>query len=121
MEIKKRPLALCDTACSHSWVDTSPAENFSVNGTPVKIILDGINFSETVDTEQVAVHITSDSNPDFSIDFSPYVKNDRSVGSDRIDIATLKQMFPHLEPIKPMFYWHFDVQIILGQDAFRAI
>ena len=49
------------------------------------------------------------------------MKNDLSVGSDRIDIATLKQKFQHLEPIKPTFYSYCVVQIILGQDAFRAI
>ena len=116
-----RSLALCDTACSHSWVDKSLAESLSLNGAPVKIIPNGINFSETVDTEQVAAQIISVINPDFSIDISPYVKNDLSVGSDRIDITTLKQKFPHLEPIKPMVYSYSDVQIISGQDAFRAI
>ena len=118
---RKRALALCDTACSHSWVDKSVAESLSLNGAPVKPTLNGINSSETVDTEEVAVQITSDSNPDFSIDISPYVKNDLSVGSDRIDIATLKRKFPHLEPINFMIYSYSDVQIILGQDAFRAI
>ena len=82
----------------------SLTEGLSLNGAPVKIILNGINSSETVDTEQVAVQITSDSNPDFSIDISPYVKNDLSVGSSRIDTATLKRKFPQLEPIKPMIY-----------------
>ena len=59
---------------SHSWADKSLAESLSLNGAPVKKILNGINSSETVDTEQVAVQITSDSHPDFSIDISPYVK-----------------------------------------------
>ena len=36
---RKRALALCDTACSHSWVDKSLAESLSLNGAPVKITL----------------------------------------------------------------------------------
>ena len=46
-------LALCDSACSHSWVSRSLADKLRVKGSATKLTVHGINSQQVVDTETV--------------------------------------------------------------------
>ena len=56
-----------------------------------------------------------------SFAIKPYVRDDLQVGTDVIDVESLKTMYPHLEPIPLKKYSYADVDMILGQDVFHFI
>ena len=47
----RNPMALCDTACSHSWMTRNLADKLKVRGHPIKVTVNGINSQETVNSE----------------------------------------------------------------------
>ena len=122
-ERSERVLALCDSACSHSWISSRLADKLTVKGTPTKLTVHGINCHQVVNTQMVELKLTpvhsGGSCSSFAI--KPYVRDDLQVGTDVIDVESLKTMYPHLEPIPLKKYSYADVDMILGQDVFHFI
>ena len=71
-----------------------------------------------VELKLTPVH-SGDSCSSFAI--KTYVRDDLQVGTDVIDVESLKTMYPHLEPIPLKKYSYADVDMILGQDVFHFI
>ena len=122
-ERSERVLAFCDSACSHSWISSRLADKLTVKGTPTKLTVHGINCHQVVNTQMVELKLTpvhsGGSCSSFAI--KPYVRDDLQVGTDVIDVESLKTMYPHLEPIPLKKYSYADVDMILGQDVFHFI
>ena len=116
-------LALCDSACSHSWISANLATKLNVHGTPTKITVHGINSNQVVDTQLVELKLTPVHSGGSCSPFvvKPYVREDLKVGTDTIDVELLKTKFPHLQPISLKKYSYADVEVILGQDVFHSI
>ena len=119
----KKVLALCVSACSHTWISASLASKLKVQGTPMKLTVHGINSQQVVDTQMVELKLTpvhsGGSCSPFTI--KPYVRDNLSVGTDTIDVDRMKTKYPHLEPVPLHKYSYADVDMILGQDVFHFI
>ena len=84
--------------------------------------MNGINTQETINTEAVEVKVTPiGENTCSPFELLPYVKENLRVGSDKIDIVTLQDKYPHLSVLPPKSYDYANVEMILGQDAYHAI
>ena len=94
-------LALCDPACSHSWISEDLATKLNVKGVPTKLIVHRINSQHVFDTQSDELKLTPVlSGGSCSIfDVKPYVRKNLHVGSDVIDVDYLKKQYPHLEPV----------------------
>ena len=116
-------LALCDSACSHSWISRSLADKLQVKGSATKLTVHGINSQQLIDTETVELKLTPVHSGGSCSTFpvTPYVRDDLKVGNDIIDVDKLKTTYPHLEPIPLSKYIYSDVEMILGQDVFHCI
>ena len=116
-------LALCDSACSHSWISRNLAHKLRVEGSATKLTVHGINSQQVVDTETVEVKLmpvhSSGSCSTFHV--TPYVRDDLKVRNDIIDVDNSKKIYPHLEPIPLSTYSYSNVEMILGQDVFHCI
>ena len=125
LEVNERSLrtfALCDSACSHSWIAKDAASKLNVTGPRMKLTVNGINSTKAVETEKVDLTVRSiepSSHESFSI--SPYVKNEIDIGNETLDLKALKDKYPHLEPVPGEKIHYSDVKLILGQDAYEAI
>ena len=119
----EKVLALCDSACSHSWISANLAKKLNVNGKPTQLTVHGINSNQVVDTQMVELKLTPVHSGGSCSPFvvKPYVREDLSVGTDFIDVDFLKTKYPHLEPIALKKYSYADVEMILGQDVFHSI
>ena len=116
-------LALCDSACSHSWISRRLADKLQVKGSATKLTVHGINSQQLIDTETVELKLTPvhSGGSCSSFPVTPYVRDDLKVGNDIIDVDKLKTTYPHLEPIPLSKYSYSDVEMILGQDVFHCI
>ena len=47
---KTKVLALCDPACSHSWISNAAAERLKLKGKSLRLTVCGINTQQTIDT-----------------------------------------------------------------------
>ena len=107
----KKVLALCDSACSHTWISASLASKLKVQGTPIKLTVHGINSQQIVDTQMVELKLTpvhsGGSCSPFTI--KPYVRDNLSVGTDTIDVDRMKIKYPHLESVLLHKYSYADV------------
>ena len=94
-------LALCDSACSHSWISEDLATKLNVKGLPTKLTVHGINSQQVVDTQIVELKLTPvhSGGSCSTFDVKPYVRKNLHVGNDVIDVDQLKQQYPHLEPV----------------------
>ena len=119
----EKVLALCDSACSHSWISANLATKLNVHGTPTKLTVHGINSNQVVDTQLVELKLTPVHSGGSCSPFvvKPYVREDLKVGTDTIDVELLKTKYPHLQPISLKKYSYADVEMILGQDVFHSI
>ena len=120
----QKVLALCDSACSHSWISANLATKLNVHGTPTKLTVHGINSNQVVDTQLVElkmtpVHIGLLSNSPFVVKL--YVREDLKVGTDTIVVELMKSKYPHLQPNSLKKYSYADVEMILGEDVFHSI
>ena len=122
-EQSERVLALCDSSCSHSWISSRLAAKLNAKGTPTKLTVHGINSLQNVNTLMVELKLTPVNSGGSCSSFAikPYVRDDLQVGTDVIDVESLKTMYPHLEPIPSKKYSYADVDMILGQDVFHFI
>ena len=117
-------LALCDSACSHSWIaEDLLAAKLNVKGLPTKQTVHGINSQQVVDTQIVELKLTPvhSGGSCSTFDVKPYVRKNLHVGNDVIDVDQLKQQYPHSEPVALSKYSYGDVEMILGQDVFDSI
>ena len=119
----EKVLALCDSACSHSWISANLAKKLNVNGKPTKFTVHGIKSNQVVDTQMVELKLTPVHSGGSCSPFTvkPFVREDLSVETDITDVDMLKTMYPHLEPIALKKYSYTDVEMILGQDVFHSI
>ena len=115
-------LVMCDSCCTHSWVSAALAQRLNLTGQKLDILVNGFNSTESVPTQQVEVNVFAKfDHHEYSFRVTPFVKDSLSVGSETIDVTILQDRFPHLQPIKPIVYNYFDVEMIIGQDVFHAI
>ena len=119
----EKVLALCDSACSHSWISANLATKLNVHGTPTKLTVHGINSNQVVDTQLVELKLTPVHSGGSCSPFvvKPYIREDLKVGTDTIEVELLKTKYPHLQPISLKRYSYADVEMILGQDVFHSI
>ena len=54
----EKVMAICDSACSHSWISANLATKLNVHGTPTKLTVHGINSNQVVDTQLVELKST---------------------------------------------------------------
>ena len=116
-------MALCDSACSHSWISEDLATKLNVKGLPTKLTVHGINSQQVVDTQIVELKLTPvhSGGSCSTFDVKHYVRKNLHVGNDVIDVDQLKQQYPHLEPVALSKYSYGEVEMILGQDVFHSI
>ena len=114
--------ALCESACSHSWISGDLATKLNVKGLPTKLTVHGINAQQVVDNQSVELKLTPvhSGGSCSTFDVKPYVRKNLHVGIDVID-DQLKQQYPHLEPVALRKYSYGDVGMILVQDVFHSI
>ena len=115
-------LALCDPACSHSWIAASAAAILNLKGSPLKLTVCGINAKQVIDTliTDVTVKPLGDNTCE-SFDVSPYIRDTLNVGSDIINVPQLQETYPYLSVLDPVQYSYSNVEMILGQDVYHAI
>ena len=113
--------ALCDSACSHSWMTRKLAQDLKLEDRPICLTVNGINSQEVVNTKIVELNLSSLDGSRETYKLSPYLKDNINVDTDVIDNASLQSIYPHLAPLKAEKYSYSDVELILGQDAFQAI
>ncbi|XP_075250920.1 uncharacterized protein LOC142343117 [Convolutriloba macropyga] len=115
-------LALCDPACSHSWIAASAAARLNLKGSPLKLTVCGINAKQVIDTliTDVTVKPLGDNTCE-SFDVSPYIRDTLNVGSDIINVPQLQETYPYLSVLDPVQYSYSNVEMILGQDVYHAI
>ena len=116
-------LALCDSACSRSWISEDLATKLNVKCLPTKLTVDGINSQQVVDTQSVELELTPVhwGGSCSTFDVKPYIRRNLHVGNDVIDVEQLKQQYPHLEPVALSKYIYGDDKMILVQDVFHSI
>ena len=118
-----KKFALCESACSHSWISRRLVAKLQVKGSATKLTVHGINSKQLIDTERVELKLTpvhsGGSCKTFPV--TPYVRGVLKVGNDIIDADKLKTTYPNLEPIPLSKYSYADVEMILGQDVFHCI
>ena len=98
-------LVMCDSCCTHSWVSLGLAQRLNLTGQKLDILVNGFNLTESVPTQQVEVNVLAKfDHHEYSFRVTPFVRDSLSVGSETIDVTILQDRFPHLQPIKPIFY-----------------
>ena len=119
----EKVFALCDSACSHSWISAKLAKRLNVHGRPTKLTVHGINANQVIETQMVELKLTPVHSGGSCSSFAvkPYVRDNLNVGTDVIDVDFLRTKYPHLEPIPLKQYSYADVEMILGQDVFNFI
>ena len=114
-------LALCDTACSHTWMTRELAARLKLKGNPIKVTVNGINAQETVDTETIELKVSSLSGQDNEVyTLKPYVKQRINVGSDVIDVPALQRRYPHLAPLSSEPYSLRRCRVSSWSGRFRS-
>ena len=112
--------ALCDSACSHSWMTGKLTRDLKLEGRPICLTVNGINSQEVVITEMVELTLSKLHVSQETYKLSQYLKENINVGTNVIDIAYLQSIYPHLALLRAERYSYTDVKLILGQDAFQA-
>ena len=115
-------MALCDTGCTHSWITSRLANELKLEGEPTKLTVKGFNSKREIRTAQVNITLRSvdlKSSVEFTV--RPFTKDDLGVGTDEIDLESLKRKFPHLSVVPGNRISYSDVELILGQDIYEAI
>ena len=90
-------LALCNSACSHSWISEDLATKLNIKGLPTKLTVLGINSQQIIDIRIVELKLTlvHSSGSCSTFDVKTYVRKNLHVGNDVIDVDQLKQQYPH--------------------------
>ena len=115
-------LVLCDTACSNSWMSDSLGARLGLQGTALKLTVNGINKEELIDTKVFQLTVTPHKDLDFeAFTVRPYVRETLNVGSDIIDVKSMQETYPHLAVLDPVKYSYGNIEMIPGQDVYHAI
>ena len=85
--------ALCDSACTHSWMTRKLTQDLKLEGRPVCLTVNGINSQEIGSTEMVELSLSSLDGSRETYKLSSYLKDNINVGTDVIDIASLQSMW----------------------------
>ena len=93
----EKVLALCDSACRHSWNSVNLAKKLIVDGQPTKLTVHGIK-TQKVKLKFTPVPSDGSCSP---FDMKQSTREDLVFGTDFIDVDMLKTKYPHLEPIAP--------------------
>ena len=121
-DLDTKALVLCDTACSNSWVAGSLADRLGLHGKALKLSVKGFNTEEVVDTRVVEVTVKPREHQDFEpFTINSFVKEILNFGSDIISVQALQETYPHLAVLDPVTCSYKDIEMILGQDVYRAI
>ena len=96
----EKVLALCESACSHSWISERWANKLKVQGEPTKFTVHEINSHQVVSTEMVELKLTPvhSCGPCSPFTIKPNVRENLNVRTNTIDENYLKTEHPHLEP-----------------------
>ena len=93
-EQSERVLALCDSACSHSWISSRLADKLNAKDTLTKLTAHGINCHQLENTQMVELKLTPvhSGGSCSSIAIESYVRDDLQVGTAHwiISIPTAK-------------------------------
>ena len=115
-------LVLCDTACSNTWVSDSLAARLGLQGTALKLTVEGIKTEELIDTKVVQLTVTPHKDQDFeAFTVRPYVRETLNINSDIIDVKSMHETYPHLAVLDLVRYSYRNIEMILGQDVYHAI
>ena len=119
---KTKVFALCDPACSHSWISSAAAERLKLKGKSLKLTVCGINTQQTIDTLVTDVTVKPIAeNTCESFQVSPYIRENLNIGSDIVDVPHLQETYPYLSVLDPVRYSYSNIEMILGQDVYHAI
>ena len=101
VEGSNKVLALCDSACCHTWFSASLASKLRVQGIPNKMTVHGINSKQVFDTQMVELKLTPVQSGSSCSPFTikPYLRDNISIGTDAIDVDRMKTKYPHLKPV----------------------
>ena len=119
---KTKVFALCDPACSHSWISSAAAERLKPKGKSLKLTVCGINTQQTIDTlvtDVTVKPIAENTCENFQV--SPYIRENLNIGSDIVDVPHLQETYPYLSVLDPVRYSYSNIEMILGQDVYHAI
>ena len=98
------------------------AQCFNLTGQKLDILVNGFNSTESFPTQEVEVNLFAKfDHHENSFKVTKIEKDRLSDGSETIDVPTLQDRFPHLQPVDTIVYNYSDVEMILGQDVFQAI
>ena len=92
-------LALCDSACSHSWISENLAAKPNLKGLPTKLTVHELKSQQVVDTEIVELKLTSVHSDGSCSAFNVKPYEILHVGNDVIDADYLKTIYPHLKHV----------------------
>ena len=119
---KTKVFALCDPACSHSWISNAAAERLKLKGKSLRLTVCGINTQQTIDTLVTDVTVKPIAeNTCESFHVSPYIRENLNIGSDIVDVPHLRETYPYLSVLDPVRYSYSNIEMILGQDVYHAI
>ena len=97
--------ALCDSACTHTWLSTKLAGKLNLKGAPVQMAVSGINSQESLSNLAVIVKLKpTDPTSDECYLVEPISREDLHVGSDVIAVACLQEKYPHLQLLELQRY-----------------
>ena len=108
-------LVLCDSDCSHSWLSSKLADQLQLAGSPLELTVNEID-SQQADN----CHKTGRNNGKkfllqiYSFNVHPFVKEDKNVRSEVVNVFSLQRLYSHHEYLDPNFYNYSKVKIILG-------
>ena len=120
--VDTKALALCDTACSNSWVAGSLADRLGLHCKALELTVKGINTEEVVVTRVVEVTVKPREHQDFEpFIINPFVKESLNVGSDIVNVQALQETYPDFAVLDPVTYSYKDNEMILGQDFHHAV
>ena len=96
----QKVLVLCDSACNNSRIFENLAGKYTVQGTPSKFTVNGINSNQTIDTHFVELKLKPVHSVGSCLSFVAklYVREILNVETNLFDVKSLQVQCPHLEP-----------------------
>ena len=79
-------------------------------------------MEELIDTRLIQLTVTPHKDQDFeAFTVRPYMRETLNVGSDIIDVISMRVTYPNLAVLDPIKYSYGNIEMILGQDICHAI
>ena len=119
---KTKVFALCDPACSHSWIPKAAAERLKLKDKSLRLMVCGINTQQTIDTlvTDFTVKLKAENTCE-NFQVSPYIRENLNIGSDIVDVPHLQETYPYFSVVDPVRYSFSNIEMTLGQDVYHAI